>query len=97
MAQESTWARWLVRVGQPVMTETIIGSVGHTGNAMRTPPHLHLAIATVTGATNPLPLLRDRLDSSPEACLGVRSCSSMCSTTHRRDHHAWPTIEADGY
>jgi murein DD-endopeptidase MepM/ murein hydrolase activator NlpD len=49
-----------LRVGQPVTPETIIGCVGTTGNAVRTPPHLHLAMYTMAGATNPLPLLRDR-------------------------------------
>ena len=52
-----------MRVGRPVTTETIIGSVGNTGNAVRTPPHLHLAVYTRSGPIDPLPRLRDRLPS----------------------------------
>jgi len=49
-----------MRVGKPVTPETVIGSVGNTGNAAHTPPHLHFAVYTRAGAVNPLPLLRDR-------------------------------------
>jgi peptidoglycan LD-endopeptidase LytH len=49
-----------LRVGQHVTAETFIGCVGNTGNAVHTPPHLHFGMWTMTGATNPLPLLRDR-------------------------------------
>jgi murein DD-endopeptidase MepM/ murein hydrolase activator NlpD len=46
--------------GKPVTPETIIGFVGNTGNASRTPPHLHFAMYTMVGTSDPLPLLRDR-------------------------------------
>jgi peptidoglycan LD-endopeptidase LytH len=49
-----------LRVGKPVTPETLIGFVGNTGNAARTPAHLHFAMYTAAGASNPLPLLRDR-------------------------------------
>ena len=35
--------------------KTIIGTVGNTGNAETTPPHLHLGIYGFGGATNPYP------------------------------------------
>jgi peptidoglycan LD-endopeptidase LytH len=54
-----------LRVGKHVTPETIIGFVGNTGNAVRTPPHLHFAVYTRAGATNPLPLLRDRSPPPP--------------------------------
>jgi murein DD-endopeptidase MepM/ murein hydrolase activator NlpD len=46
--------------GDPVSTKTLLGSVGTTGNAQGTPPHLHFGIYTSSGAVNPLPLLVDR-------------------------------------
>jgi murein DD-endopeptidase MepM/ murein hydrolase activator NlpD len=54
-----------MRVGKKVTTETVIGFVGNTGNAAQTSSHLHFGLYTMTGALNPLPLLRDRLASSP--------------------------------
>lgn len=55
-----------LREGQFVTTETLLGYVGNTGNAARTPPHLHLGIYTSEpgrcdwDAINPLPLIVDR-------------------------------------
>lgn len=36
----------------------IIGTVGDSGNAKGTPPHLHYGIYTPTGAINPFPLIK---------------------------------------
>ena len=47
-------------VGDYVTPRTILGSVGTTGNARGTPPHLHFSVYASTGAINPLPLLTDR-------------------------------------
>lgn len=44
-------------VGQRVMRGQLIAYVGNTGNARRTPPHLHYGIYTETGPINPFPLL----------------------------------------
>jgi peptidoglycan LD-endopeptidase LytH len=49
-----------VAVGNAVNPETIIGYVGTTGNARRTPPHLHFGVYTFMGTINPLPLLTNR-------------------------------------
>jgi len=49
-----------LKVGDRVTTRTVLGSVGTTGNAQGTPPHLHFGVYTFTGAINPLPLLTDR-------------------------------------
>lgn len=46
--------------GDYVTPQTILGSVGTTGNAQGTPPHLHFGVYTSSGAINPLPLLTDR-------------------------------------
>jgi murein DD-endopeptidase MepM/ murein hydrolase activator NlpD len=47
-------------VGDHVTTETVVGYVGTTGNAMGTPSHLHFGVYSATGAINPLPLLTDK-------------------------------------
>lgn len=46
--------------GDYVTTQTLLGYVGTTGNAAGTPPHLHFGVYAPGGATNPLPLLKDR-------------------------------------
>ncbi|HBK46355.1 MAG TPA: peptidase [Xanthomonadaceae bacterium] len=45
-------------VGQVVQPGSVLGSVGNTGNARTTPPHLHYAIYGKHGAYDPLPLLQ---------------------------------------
>ncbi len=47
----------LVRAGDP------LGTVGDTGNARGTPPHLHYGVYAADGAFDPLPLLRAGADS----------------------------------
>lgn len=49
-----------LEVGDPVTTRTVLGYVGTTGNAQGTPPHLHFGVYSMSGAINPLPLLKDR-------------------------------------
>lgn len=47
-----------VKVGQYVRKGEVIGTVGNTGNAKYTPPHLHFGIYTWLGAVNPLPYVK---------------------------------------
>ncbi|MFC4425805.1 M23 family metallopeptidase [Deinococcus navajonensis] len=57
-----------LREGQTVTLRTILGTVGNSGNAATTPPHLHFSVFTAYDpgascrflAINPLPLLRNR-------------------------------------
>lgn len=49
-----------LRVGQWVTTDTVLGFVGNTGNAITTPPHLHFGMYEGREAVNPLPLLGER-------------------------------------
>ena len=53
------WAPGL-RAGDRVRAGTRLGTVGDTGNARGTPPHLHYGIYTAAGAVDPLPRLRAR-------------------------------------
>lgn len=48
----------LVKEGQYVRKGQVIGTVGKTGNARTTPPHLHFGIYTGKGAVNPLPYVK---------------------------------------
>ncbi|HEY0304945.1 MAG TPA: M23 family metallopeptidase, partial [Longimicrobiales bacterium] len=49
-----------VRVGQSVAAGTIVGTVGNTGNARTTPPHLHFAVYRPGRvAINPVPFIFD--------------------------------------
>lgn len=47
-------------VGDWVTTDTVIGFVGNTGNAINTPPHLHFGMYEKYSAINPYDLLTDR-------------------------------------
>jgi murein DD-endopeptidase MepM/ murein hydrolase activator NlpD len=48
----------LLDTRERVQPGTVLGFVGNTGNAKKTPPHLHYGIYTNTGPINPYPLLR---------------------------------------
>ena len=52
------WAPGL-HVWQRVHSGATLGTVGNTGNARTTPPHLHYGIYSEAGALNPHPRLRD--------------------------------------
>lgn len=47
-----------IAVGDRVQPGTVLGTVGNTGNARGTPPHLHYGVYGSSGAFNPYPLLR---------------------------------------
>jgi murein DD-endopeptidase MepM/ murein hydrolase activator NlpD len=49
----------LVREGQRVRKGQVIGTVGNTGNARTTPPHLHFGVKQGKGWVNPLPLVKN--------------------------------------
>jgi murein DD-endopeptidase MepM/ murein hydrolase activator NlpD len=48
-----------VREGQYVRKGQIIGTLGNTGNARSTPPHLHFGISGSNGWVNPYPYVRN--------------------------------------
>ncbi|HEV2885068.1 MAG TPA: M23 family metallopeptidase [Pyrinomonadaceae bacterium] len=50
----------LLKEGDFVTEETVLGFVGTTGNAAGTPPHLHFGVYAPGGAVNPLPMIEDR-------------------------------------
>jgi murein DD-endopeptidase MepM/ murein hydrolase activator NlpD len=50
--------RQLVKQGQFVKKGQVIGTIGNTGNARTTPPHLHYGISASKGWINPLPYVK---------------------------------------
>lgn len=46
-----------IQSGQRIDAGAVLGTVGTTGNARGTPPHLHYGIYRASGAINPFPLL----------------------------------------
>jgi murein DD-endopeptidase MepM/ murein hydrolase activator NlpD len=49
---------WHVKEGEYVRKGQVIGTVGKTGNARTTPPHLHFGMYTEDGAVNPYPYVK---------------------------------------
>lgn len=58
------WAAGLSK-GDVVLPGDLLGSVGDSGNARGTPPHLHYGIYGNGGALDPLPRLRAGADADP--------------------------------
>ena len=48
----------MVQFGETVKKGQHLGTVGNTGNAKLTPPHLHFGIYSYTGAIDPLPYVK---------------------------------------
>jgi peptidoglycan LD-endopeptidase LytH len=49
-----------IRTGQRIAPGDVLGTIGTTGNARSTPPHLHYGVyRRANGAINPFPLLTD--------------------------------------
>ena len=58
-----------IKIGQRVAPGDVLGTVGTTGNARGTPPHLHYGVyRRGEGAINPFPLLVNRLAERQVAC-----------------------------
>lgn len=51
----------LVKPGQRVKKGQQIGTVGNTGNAKLTPPHLHFGMYSYAGAVDPLPFVENAI------------------------------------
>lgn len=54
-----------IRSGQRIDAGASLGTVGTTGNARGTPPHLHYGIYRTSGAINPFPLLSGLPQAQP--------------------------------
>ena len=63
-------------VGDYVTPETVLGTVGTTGNAQGTPPHLHFGVYTAAGAIDPLSLLAEKQKAATPARSGATALPS---------------------
>lgn len=71
--------------GDYVTPQTVLGYVGTTGNAQKTPPHLHFGVYTSSGAINPLPLITDRnTGSNNRNQIGERAASTPAGEPRAR-------------
>jgi murein DD-endopeptidase MepM/ murein hydrolase activator NlpD len=71
-----------VREGQRVRKGQVIGTVGNTGNARTTPPHLHFGIAKGSGWVNPLPIVKN--STKVPAPKTVKKTTTAKKTTARK-------------
>ena len=72
--------------GDYVTPKTKLGSVGTTGNAQGTPPHLHFGVYTTTGAIDPLPLLESPIVSPKSKVPGPKSDGSKVQAQTRKSN-----------
>jgi murein DD-endopeptidase MepM/ murein hydrolase activator NlpD len=85
----------LVRKGQRVRRGDVVGTVGNTGNARTTPPHLHFGVYD-NGAIDPYPFLR-RADALPTASpLKLAGRSVAMKVPARGNHYLRFTPARDG-
>lgn len=61
----------LATAGQRVKQGDTIGTVGNTGNARSTPPHLHFGIYGYGGAINPLPFVDPKVKQPAEPTVNI--------------------------
>ena len=63
-----------IRTGQRIAPGDVLGTVGTTGNARGTPPHLHYGLyRRANGAINPFPLLMDTSAARAQSVAGKRA------------------------
>lgn len=80
--------------GERVKKGQLIGTVGNTGNAKTTPPHLHFGIYTENGAIDPLPYVK----TSPKisAPVAVDKSDRQTSSTKRSSKNSTVKKSPDG-
>ncbi|MEM1357738.1 MAG: peptidoglycan DD-metalloendopeptidase family protein [Bacteroidota bacterium] len=85
----------LVNKGQRVWRGDVVGTVGNTGNARTTPPHLHFGIYA-NAAIDPYPFLQrpDALPASPSYSL--REAAASLSVPRSGNHYLRISPERDG-
>ena len=87
-----------VRPNQRVELGEALGTVGNTGNAERTPPHLHFGIYPMgEGAVDPLPYYQLAQEEAPALGVDANRLGQTLQLDSRRTHYlrAAPRREAD--
>ncbi|MEO0732354.1 MAG: peptidoglycan DD-metalloendopeptidase family protein [Bacteroidota bacterium] len=85
----------LVSKGQRVWRGDVIGTVGKTGNARYTPPHLHFGIYAGK-ATDPFPFLKRADELPPAPAYTLREAAAQLSVPRRGNHYLRYNPERDG-
>ena len=80
--------------GQRVKKGQLIGTVGNTGNAKSTPPHLHFGIYTENGAIDPLPYVK----TSPKLTspVAVDKTETETASPKKWSKNSFPKKSPDG-
>jgi murein DD-endopeptidase MepM/ murein hydrolase activator NlpD len=85
----------LVRKGQWVQRGDVVGTVGNTGNARTTPPHLHFGIYD-NGAIDPYTFLQ-RIDAlPPNSPLPIREPAKPMQVPGNGHHYLRLSLGSDG-
>lgn len=85
----------LVRRGQRVKRGEVVGTVGNTGNARTTPPHLHFGIYD-RGAIDPYPFLQSADVLPPESPLPLAEPAPRMNVPDRGNHYLRLSPASDG-
>ncbi|TXF88332.1 M23 family metallopeptidase [Neolewinella aurantiaca] len=85
----------LVRKGQRVQKGEIVGTVGNTGNARTTPPHLHFGIYD-NGAIDPFPFLQSADELPAVSPLSLSGPAAAMNVPTRGNHYLRFTPARDG-
>jgi murein DD-endopeptidase MepM/ murein hydrolase activator NlpD len=85
----------LVRKGQRVQRGDVVGTVGNTGNARKTPPHLHFGIYD-NGAIDPYPFLQRTDELPPNSSLSIREPAKPMQVPRSGSHYLRLSPGSDG-
>ena len=73
-----------VKEGQYVRKGQVIGTIGNTGNARTTPPHLHFGISASKGWINPLPYVKNSPKVARKAPAVKKSSAAKKKTSSKK-------------
>jgi murein DD-endopeptidase MepM/ murein hydrolase activator NlpD len=85
----------LVRKGQRVRRGDVVGTVGNTGNARTTPPHVHFGIYDGS-AIDPFPFLKNPDVLPPSSPLSLAEPAKRSTVPARGSHYLRLRPESDG-
>ena len=85
----------LVRKDQRVRRGEVVGTVGNTGNARTTPPHLHFGIYA-GGAIDPYPFLQRADELPPNSPLSIREPAKPMQVPGSGSHYLRLSPSSDG-
>lgn len=85
----------LVRKGQYVRRGDVVGTVGNTGNARTTPPHLHFGIYD-GAAIDPFPFLQRTDELPPNSSIAIREPAKSMQVPRSGSHYLRFSPASDG-